>query len=541
MLRECEKLLDEHHTTLPFFTSLDHSSVFFTLGAFDSLLVACHSHLMPDIASGHLVQPLKSIEEGLSTGLRWLADQDLPSNGILPREDSDALSRAGEFLNHSSQYADLQDMYISFNRGLMHVESSPNTKAIRFHINASQDSSQCVDWIILEGERRRRRVSAFSFKAFATLSGIRTLLQNQRATYHDGRVVLQDPRALRNEEYRQFLSRLLGGVPQFIDKNDDLGGFSGSEFTSMWISLLGWSFAIVPRFLSLSENGEFQARCLPTQVVPKDEFLSVIEHLSGVSKDKIQIIVDRLTLGNNVTKQDVFLQPIIANDTHVCWSVYVVLNSSYQRNMLKLMARSPIHVKSLCDNLVGGKEREFLGDVGRLLSARGYQYKILSKYKSGKTEGDVDLIAYHTSYPKEVLIVEGKTVLPPDEINEVDSITEVLIAAQDQLRKAIDYINDGNGHRLWGQVDWKSVKRICGIVLTPQTTPNPRYDFSEFPCGTLELLKMYARPKDLKRPSRIWSFLKDRPWLSHLKDADHGHREVTVGEITYLIPELRLI
>ena len=541
LLREYEKLIDEYHTTLPFFRNLDHSSVFFALAAFDSLLIACQSHLMPHIAAGEIVQPLKSIEEGLSTGLRWLADQDLPSNGIMPREDADAFNNAGEFLNHSMNYADVQDMHISLNRGLVHVEASPKTKAIRFHIDANQDSLQGVDWIIIEGERRRRRVSSFSFKSFERLSSVQAFLLNQRATYHDGRIVLEDPNALRNEDYQQFLSRLLSGKPQFIDNNDDLGGFSGSEFTSVWISLLGWSLAIVPQFLNLSENGRFQPRCLPTQVVPRDEFLNVIEHLCGLSKDKVQLIMDRLTLGNNVTKQEVFLQPIIANDTHVCWSVFVVLNSSYQRNMLKLMARSPIHVKSLSDNLVGAKERHFLGEVGRLLSSRGYQFKILSKYKSEHTEGDVDLIAYHTSSRGEVLIVEGKTVLPPDEINEVDSVTEDLIAAQDQLRKSIDYISDGNGHRLWKQVDWESVERICGIVLTPQTTPNPRYDFSEFPCGTLELLRMYARPKDLKRPSRIWRFLKDRAWLSELSDADHGHREIAVGGITYLLPELRMM
>ena len=101
------------------------------------------------------------------------------------------------------------------------------------------------------------------------------------------------------------------------------------------------------------------------------------------------------------------------------------------------------------------------------------------------------MLAYNTRSPEELLLVEAKSILAADEINEVDAATTELVRAQGQLRRTIEILGRMPTHQkagLFKFVRWENVTHYYGMVLTPDTHPNERYDHSEIPAISLDAL-----------------------------------------------------
>lgn len=208
--------------------------------------------------------------------------------------------------------------------------------------------------------------------------------------------------------------------------------------------------------------------------------------------------------------------------------------------MLKLMARTK-EWKNLEDDLIGGFEKWIIRDVTQLLSARGYQYKTFIEMPD--KSGEIDLIAFRSQFPKEILIVEAKALLDVDEVNEVQHATDELKNGQRQVERVkatLHRMSLEQKQEIWRQPAWDKVTSVCGLVVTPNSDPNSKLDQRTIPTVTLPTLKTKVRSARFKSPTRLVAECSKKPWLNEYVDAEEIFTSITVGDVTYEIPGWRL-
>jgi hypothetical protein len=154
--------------------------------------------------------------------------------------------------------------------------------------------------------------------------------------------------------------------------------------------------------------------------------------------------------------------------------------------------------------------------------------------------GEIDLLAYKANAPKEVLLVEAKTILAVDETNEISGATDKLIRAQGQITDASSILKSLKLPRkadLFKFVDWTQANDYYMIVMTPECSPNTLYRDEIVPHVSYSSLLTYARPRDLSKPSRLWLFCRDKDWIKRrTSEKDPRYRDVCVGDITFELP-----
>ena len=171
-------------------------------------------------------------------------------------------------------------------------------------------------------------------------------------------------------------------------------------------------------------------KLIPTQFHEYDQLNAILAQLSNIDIHKVVTISDRLHFNNATSWPDIHLQPLLRCGTFVAWSPSIIQSSSYMRNMLRLMARTP-SLKTIADDVIGNREHAMLRSLGGSLSRRGKcDFKLNTRIESNGKSAEVDLVAYNKRNPTELLVVEGKTVLAVDEINEVDKATSEMQSGQ---------------------------------------------------------------------------------------------------------------
>ena len=260
---------------------------------------------------------------------------------------------------------------------------------------------------------------------------------------------------------------------------------------------------------------------------------------ANLSEEKSRSITERLTFGAwDQRNPDIFLQPLVGNASHVAWSPYVIQISNFERNMLKLMARGPKKYKGLADNLIGAREKVAIQRFGEHLKKNfGYQYK--TRVLLPRCQGEIGLLAFHTKHPSQMLIVEMKSVLEVDDVNEMHQSTLEMISGQNQLRRVFKLLGEMNieeKQRLWNQPNWSSTTDFYGLILTPSSPPNPSYDHREIPAVTLETVMRHFNPRQFRSPRSIWNTSVKKPWLPDSSKLYLIYQPLEVGGITYEIP-----
>jgi hypothetical protein len=279
---------------------------------------------------------------------------------------------------------------------------------------------------------------------------------------------------------------------------------------------------------------------VPTQIVGGQEFIKQISELGRLSDKSVKTILDRLTFHSG-QKADVLLTPFLRGEDSVCWSPAGVINYSHERNLLKVMSRG---AKTWCQHAatVNGLRSRPLGQaIGSEFAKHGYQFKLDTPIGGDDESTDVDVLLYQTTRPEEVLVVEAKALISPDEINEVSDVTQKVIEAQEQVRRVLHILKATpitEKQRKFKFVNWERVTQFFGVVATVDAEPHSQVDPQEVPVLTYVSLCWRFRPRDFRSPSRFWNACVQRPWQEReITEEEHRHRAITVGDLTYRLPE----
>jgi hypothetical protein len=532
LLHEYEEQLDAHHKSLSLWRWSRSEAIYAVMSIPDA------AYLLP--MSAALAQKYKGLEEGVSQALRWLTEEGCTS--VRSAANYDLMKEAGQFCMHASDYVAIADFHISRGRGLAaaHVDSSSRT--ITFDAVEGSGQSAASTWYedICEQSRRgrslakKKRVKRLDIRrALEVLSGVEYQLVGGHIQLgrlpHD--LVDRTSGALQ-------LCRDFEPVP--LSPATDMLGFTMGEFWSFVEAVTLWSYAALMRYNKCVTQGIPQHECMPTQTVEVDEFVDQVKTLSCLSAESVEMILDRLTFHPG-PKADILLTPFLRGECSICWSPAVIVDYAHERNLLKVMSRGS---KALCEHAatVNGSRGRVLGRlIGVEFAKRGYQFNLDTPIASSTEKTDVDVLLYQTTRPDEVLIVQAKAIIAPDEINEVDDATKTLAYAQEQARRTMRILRvmpAAQKRQKFKFVNWDAVTQLFGVVATPDAEPHSLVDPREIPVLTLVSLRWRFRPRDFWCPSRFWKACVQRPWVEReMREEKHRHRDIKVGDLVYRLPE----
>ena len=535
ILTKFEAMLDSHHRTLPLWSQPRPEAIFASLAAFDLMMLPISIGMIGTGPDPFAVQKVKGYHDSLIYAMRffWEKAQNLD---VRPTTERQVIEQAAEFLLYCDKYGMLADLHVGYGRGKFTLEADERQKRIRF-IRTRREGSTPDPVGILEdtpGEWEHfLRANEDPTIKKQTVEGIKAVPHH----WEGACLMIDDLSSLQQPVFQHALERLLPPHDPSLDDTDDLAGVTAQELRAFWHALFKWSMVASGLYLQATLSGKQQYDHLPTQVVNRQRFIDGIVKLSGLSGQSVITFLDRLSFGRACAKKpDIFLQPLVCSRENVAWSPYLIQISKYKRNMLKLMARVPA-LKPVADNLIGSRERVLTSQFGQLLARHGYQFKTRIPLPDGS--GEIDLLAFHTKYPTELLVTEIKAVLGVDEVNEVEHATNEMIIGQGQLRKILTFlqrVDVPTKTALWRGAPWNTIKSYYGLVLTPNAQPNSAYDHRELPAVTFDTVKCYYFERDFRSPAKIWKASSAKRWLKKYANPNSTFMPVQVGDIVYEIP-----
>ena len=530
-----EAELDRHHTTFRFRAYPPDQAWFLTLATFDPLFLPMTESSLA--AATHLSTALKvkELHDCVIYALRFLWRRSRPVT-IVPTNDPSAFEDAATFLTYCRTHSNLTDAHVAYGRGVFGVEADEAHRRVRFVPTAADGSTPEPAGMIDDFADGANTVTgaAATPRAAARAKGV-----FDRVPHHteSGRIVIDTFGSLNSADAREFAGSVVPREALPLQDADDLGGFTAGEFRAFWLGLLRWSMAALGLYMRAWGSGRRQYDHLPTQFLRRDEFVSHMVELSGLPPETVEACTNRLTYGRECRdKPDPYLQPLVCTASHVLWSPHLVVLSKSERNVLKLTARIPL-LKSIADDLIGGREASLLNEFGRLLGKHGYQYKTRIPLPDGV--GEVDLLAYHDKHPETLLVVEGKAFLGVDEVAEVAQATKEMVKGQGQLARAVGVLEGlpAEARRaLWSKPLWQHVRSFAGVVLTPNVQPDATYSHSLYPAVALETVRRHFQRSDYKTPGAFWEAAVAKRWLGKYRGRRTGFHPVTVGSVTYELP-----
>jgi hypothetical protein len=540
IVRDAEKIIDNAYKDLPIFKYPLDVALYALLAAFDSDIYTermvrdlCD---LPDLTVSQAAI-FKFLGEGFVIAMRWLLDGRDPCD-VLPVADDRTICDAHQLIEYGSAYHQVAMMYSLYSQGTMVAEApAPNTIRFRY-----EDAFRAANhaWGYHDEVSRERLVRARNRRAYLDqqFNAATQIYDRVPYTLDQGRVVLGDVSMLRSPEVSRYTNSVLRSEHIFSERHD-LGGYTIGDFNRFWHGFHCWSECAAQIYLTSFEGGTAQKECAPTQVIATERFLENIVAIADISRHAASTIMRQLAFDyrTRTKRPDCFLQPLICGRGSVSWSVRTALFSRSQRNLLKLMARTPSQ-KALADSIIGSREADLLNSLKVWLETKGWSCATNRPLTRG-TAGEVDLLAVNWRVPSEVLVVEAKALLQPDDVNEVRAASDELLHAQEQVRRSIKVIGGMSAQErsaLFPFVEWDKVQNWYGVVITPEAEPGFNVEQSIIPACSFATLREHLKRRQWASPLQLWRAMTSREWHAEIQDAKSGHETIELAGLRFEIP-----
>ncbi len=537
LFREYERQLDEHHKTLDLWRMSRAEATYAVLTIPDSMFLTLMSSNVPPLITGGAGQRLKQSEEGVTQALRWLCEEG--GTSVKSVADHDLIASAHKYMLFASDYVNIADFHMMYGRGLAGVTIDAGNKTVTFDSITGPGQSDTAAWHEQVRDQTNRGMDLALGMNSTDVTRSKHVLAGVGHDLVEGRIIL----APLPDDLVPCLGETLlttrGLEHVALPVGTDLMGFTIDDFWSFIGTITAWSHAAFMRYCRCVRERIPQHECMPTQLVDEAFFVEQVSRLGNLDAAKVKAVLNRLTYQPG-PKADILLTPFLHSENRIAWSPTVVMKMRHERNLLKVMARGPKAMSNYAATVNGCRDRPLAQLIGAEFNKRGYQYKLEERIAADGEETDVDVLLWLSAKPAELLIIEAKAILPPDEINEVNDAAKVMLKAQKQVLCAIRILKAmpiKEKQQKFKFVPWERIKYYVGIAATTDAEPHSKIDPKQVPVISLNTLRSRFRSRDFRSPQRFWETCADRPWVrNEIEEGDERHIDVDVGELTYRLP-----
>jgi len=525
-LDKIEKYIDNLYVNQPFWSIPDKFKVYSLLSAYDSFYIV-RIELANKTKDCGVNQNFKFLEQGFIQAMQWTTQ----TNGISISQTNNEqhIIDAGQFILFCAEYCKVSACFILSHRNIFKYTIQENSVCF------SKKQAQNTQY---SGYAERFESITQKNDKSTPPSDNNPLALKISYELRNGMIYFLNAKDIINKDVTNTFGNITDHSEFEIDDNEDFSGFTNRDLKKFWVILKTWSELALNIYKNLAYTGTPQEDCLPTQILPLNTFVTKMRNASHLPKSTISLIINRFN-ALEYKKKDPVMAPFIILNGLIAWSTLAVTQSSYERNMLKNMCRRS-DLKKTADNIIGKSERFLITKTIKLLNTSGtYHISSNKKFKTKYHEGEIDILLYTPTTPHEILLIECKSFLPTDEINELYSSTKEMIHAQQQLRSAwnaickMTYTQKLN---ISQDVNWDKINNVYMIVITPDSQPTEQYDGSEIPHITVESIRCFFSHHDTVSPAKIWKATKEKKWLEKYKNGTEYHETTVLGHMSFAIP-----
>lgn len=535
--RKYEKELDAHHLKHPIW-QLPRGEVTFAVLAFRDIyqFQLCLSGTVPETAGQF--QMLKSLQDGVSQALRWLCPGNNPCD-VSFTNDLATFETAAQYVHLAAGYVHIADYHKMYGRGQISVDVNQSEKSVRFVFKERVGPNDPFELFY-----DNTREAIYRCDSHATeISEVDSMKLVEGVSYKidSGRLLVESISPEVIEYCRKFSEMRFRMEILPLKAEEDVVGFTIGDFRQFFTAVLTLSWCAFFLRVRLAQNGlSNRSLSTPTQIVTRTEFREMVCRYSTLLPSKVDLILARLSYENSKL-QDIFLTPFLTNASIVAWSPALMLEARPERNLLKLMCRENDVLRMCAENLIGLREGRLCQLIGDFFSKQGYQYCKNKPVKASGDDSEIDVLIYKTTYPEDVILIEAKAVLAPDEINEVSHATEEIRKGQAQLKTIIGILEEMDletKRKKFPFVDWNRVKRYWPLVVSGDAEPNETLSHDFAPAIPFDILLYRIGRRHSASPKRLWDACSTRPWISRElgTESELQYSDLKFGDVTYSIP-----
>jgi len=531
--------LDTHHERLRLWSHTGDEAGFAVLALHDSLLLdeavaagAGPWHAASTASVIGSAPKIHAIQEGVSQALRWLLPR-IPPAGVRPVLDEGLYKLASEFVDFGEQYVHLSDLHKLYGKGLadVHIERTPPT--VTFDIQEVDGATPPITAFVERIANQSRHVLAQDSTPYHALS--KTFSAYSTAP-RNGRLELVNPaRSITSTNVELALKRGVPDLPEIV-ASTPLPAFTVGEFDRVWAGLWLWSFIAQFDYVRRAIAGEIKHAIWPTQLNETAEVITVLSRACGLDSLVVERILRTLALDTRLPAADLWLQPLLFGTATMAWSVRTIMVSRPRRNLFRLLARTGYSDEVA--EVVGQLASPTATRLAAKLKKYGYVVEMSINVSNSSKSGEVDLLAWSKMARFELLVVECKGSLPPDEVAEVASLTKTATHAKEQLRRCLALLASSGPALMkkYPSIPWLEIQTRVGLIVFYDGTPDHGYSHEEFPATDLPTILRGMRSRDFKSPSHIATAVRSGSARAHSCEFNRGHNDVSVDGVTYRIP-----
>jgi hypothetical protein len=537
-------VLDIAHRTMPLWSVPSSTAAYALLWAFD-----VHPAVSDPDAPTWEGDAL-DIQNALSQALEWVR-KDAPVLESAPTDVVPVRDAAAQFLHHARDFWRLSLVHRAYWAGDYVATVDDRTNTVTFR--ATRPGSAGIT-------RLARSFADDDFLGRGHEERLRELASAMRPAFQMHSTPFQPRMGTRGFELRRpddlFCQPVVAASLRVIHartvvnelapmrEDADLGGFTVAELDRFWAAMSAWSFAAIQVSKAVRTRGGLPVPDITcTQVAREAELRRTISVHYGVEQNRVAAIIDRLKYRDVLSRNDVYLQPLIPSGKSVAWSPFLVCQSRYRRNMLKRMTRD-VGLSAIAATANGGREEAGLTLLANVLHSKGHAVCLpCVRLTLGQDRTEADLLAWWPSHPDELLMVQLKATLAPADRNEVVHQEAELRHAVAQAARCTAILREKPAADLptlgrdidWGT--WARSRRIFSLAVVTDGHPDPALGDDRIAVIGMSFLTFQLPLRAYESPSALFAASR-RAYADDGEGWEVRSERISVGSVTYEFPVL---
>jgi len=439
-MTNAEAVIDSAWQNLPIFGSERPAALLKLIAATDDRMrIALMSEANIEI---YFSVALRSCQEALMFGIRWIFSRCLPSENPIPELVTEGDQLEGSAL---SEYAEAYDSaVIAFTN--YHLKRFQAFVAARDRRITFAHTSAEVE--VAELERKAYEMyelgtlgeeSALSEGKVEALRSLRDIVPQSFKRSTGDRVELVMSGALVSA-LRKVRDGALAGQLAHLDDSQMLAGMEYGRVRRFQAALGALSHAQLFLHTSIAVQDIVGGAVSSLSFRMELEKLKFrLAEVAELEPAEVSVFADLFIFDGTIQNMPSICQPLIrANSTEVLVPHAYALGGRFERNFLKLLAKHPKTTKEY-DKLSSQKENIALPRLITILNSQGIRTRTrVAVSVGGRTVTDIDFVAYD---PRDrcLLGIQHKWLIEPDSVNESK-------ACDVELARAVEQANLGKTH-----------------------------------------------------------------------------------------------
>lgn len=521
-VREIENIIDHVHENHPAFGQTRKQLIYELLSAFEDL---CSLNVLGSILNPIALRKIVDQMDALNMALQWTQQMSLSNSAESIRIDisEDRYKQCVSLLNdYAYPYSVICSGYISFSR--KRLTASVDGNIVTFNVAENQNNSVWSD-ILREASNSSLDVFLGNMNPIKLVKA-NAMLQRKVEIKEDMLYYELSDEVI--EPFRET-AILHWETSKALPESWKFDLFSLEEYKQFWISLA--TLCYIHFFACLKIVDPHIRMKNGTIIQNKESIVNYIMSMSGLEREKIEIIISYITFDPQKRNVDIMYQPIVEiEDDLLIIAPMLIMGSRPERNLLAVVSSKSDREYS---KEVNDLEDLMVDDLEAVIDV-GDNVQIVKHKNLGGRLPDVDF-AILDQITNSALVCELKWFAAADSAKEVYAKEDEITHGCQQIESIMAYAMEDK-KRFFKQVfnieDGEDIDLFCCVVAKHNIRTQNKY------VPVIDLKRLIELFSD-KSLNSVFHVIRNHEYEMVLpEDASISYQEIEYGEYTFRIPAI---